>query len=90
MTIERNSVHFRILERLCTMPRAVRGISGAMLERRFNAGWAIDELAAAGLIIQRGWADGPGGVWVPSSRGEALYHQMIAEDEEAVAHRSSH
>jgi hypothetical protein len=90
MTIARDSVHFRILERLCTMPRAVRGISGAMLERHFNAGWAVDELAAAGLITQRGWADGPGAVWVPSARGEALYRQMIAEDEEAVVQRSSH
>jgi hypothetical protein len=90
MTIARDSVHFRILERLCTMPRAVRGISGAMLERHFNAGWAVDELAAAGLITQRGWADGPGAIWVPSARGEALYRQMIAEDEEAVVQRSSH
>lgn len=90
MTIERDSVHFRILERLCSMPRAVRGISGAMLERHFNAGWAIDELAAAGLIVQRGWANGPGAIWVPTPTGEALYYQMLAEDEEAVVQRSSH
>ena len=61
-----------------------------MLERRFHAGWAIDELAAQGLIVQRGWADGPGAVWVPSAAGEALYQQMILEDEEAVVQRSSH
>ena len=37
MAIERDSAHFRILERLCTMPRPVRGIAGAMLDRHFGA-----------------------------------------------------
>jgi hypothetical protein len=58
------------------MPKAVRGISGAMLDRRFNALWAVDELAAAGLIAERGWADGPGTVWVPTTAGETIYQEM--------------
>jgi hypothetical protein len=78
MEIERDSVHFRILERLCSMPRAVRGISGAMLERHFNAGWAVDELAAARLIQARGWANGPGAVWIPTEAGEAIYRRLAA------------
>lgn len=76
MMIERNSVHFQILERLCTMPRAVRGISGGMLDRHFHADWAVEELAGAGLIVERGWADGPGTVWVPTAAGEALYREL--------------
>jgi hypothetical protein len=76
MSIERDSVEFRILERLCTMPRAVRGISGAMLERHFGAGPAVEDLAAAGLIVMRGWANGPGAVWIPTAAGEALYREL--------------
>jgi hypothetical protein len=76
MMIERDSVHFQILERLCAMPKAVRGISGAMLDRRFNAVWAVDELAAAGLITERGWANGPGAIWVPTPAGEAIYREL--------------
>lgn len=76
MAIERNSMQFRILERLCSMPRAVRGISGAMLDRHFGAPEAVEALAAAGLIQTRGWADGPGAVWIPSAKGEALYRQL--------------
>lgn len=76
MMIERNSVHFQILERLCSMPRAVRGISGAMLDRHFHADWAVEELAAAGLIAERGWADGPGTIWVPTAAGEVLYREL--------------
>jgi hypothetical protein len=76
MEIERDGVHFRILERLCGMPRAVRGISGVMLERHFNASWAVDELAAARLIQARGWANGPGAVWIPTEAGEAVYRRL--------------
>jgi hypothetical protein len=76
MEIERDGVHFRILERLCGMPRAVRGISGAMLERHFNASWAVDELAAARLIHARGWANGPGAIWIPTEAGEAVYRRL--------------
>jgi hypothetical protein len=85
MIIERDSVHFQILERLCSMPKAVRGISGAMLDRHFHADWAVEELAGAGLIAARGWADGPGAVWVPTAAGEALYRalaQRMHEDAE--------
>ena len=76
MTIERESVHFQILERLCSMPKAVRGSSTTMLDRRFHADWAIEELATAGLIAERGWADGPGTIWIPTTAGEALYHDL--------------
>jgi hypothetical protein len=76
MMIERDSVHFKILERLCSMPKAVRGSSATMLDRHFHADWAVEELARAGLIEERGWADGPGAVWVPTSAGEALYHEL--------------
>jgi len=76
MTVERDSVHFRILERLCAMPRPVRGIAGAMLERHFGAPEAVEELAAEGLIKGRGWANGPGMIWIPTSEGEALYQAL--------------
>jgi hypothetical protein len=79
MEIERDDVHFRILERLCSMPQAVRGISGAMLERHFNSSWAVDELAAARLIQTRGWANGPGAVWIPTEAGEATYRRLAGD-----------
>jgi hypothetical protein len=78
MAIERDSVHFRILERLCTMPKPVRGISGAMLDRHFGAPDAVEELASLGLLQGRGWANGPGMIWIPTSDGEAVY-QALAE-----------
>jgi hypothetical protein len=76
MTIERDSVQFRILERLCAMPRPVRGIAGAMLDRHFGAPEAVEELAAEGLIKGRGWANGPGMIWIPTPEGEALYQAL--------------
>jgi hypothetical protein len=76
MAIERDSVHFRILERLCTMPRPVRGIAGAMLDRHFGAPDAVEELASLGLIQGRGWANGPGMVWIPTADGEAAYRAL--------------
>jgi hypothetical protein len=76
MAIERDSVHFRILERLCTMPKPVRGISGAMLDRHFGAPEAVEELASLGLLQGRGWANGPGLVWIPTADGEAMYHEL--------------
>lgn len=78
MIIQRDSVHFRILERLCRTPKAVRGTSGAMLERDYGAPRAIDELARGGLIKERGWHNGPGGIWIPTQDGMALYEQMAA------------
>jgi hypothetical protein len=77
MTIQRDSVQFRILDRLCSMPRPGRGISGAMLERHFGPGAAIEELAGAGLIAPRGWANGPGAVWIPTAAGEAAYRELV-------------
>ncbi|MGH6944873.1 MAG: hypothetical protein ACREH6_11710 [Geminicoccaceae bacterium] len=83
MPIEWDSVHFRILERLCKAPRAVRGISPAMLERHFDALWAVEELAADGLIQARGWtSSGPGAVWVPTEAGETLYRELAGGGEE--------
>jgi hypothetical protein len=76
MTIERDSVHFRILERLCAMPKPVRGIAGAMLDRHFGAPGAVEELAAEGLIKGRGWANGPGMIWIPTPEGEAVYQAL--------------
>ena len=76
MTIERDSVHFRILERLCTMPKPVRGISGAMLDRHFGAPDAVEELASLGLLQGRGWANGPGMIWIPTAAGEAAYREL--------------
>jgi hypothetical protein len=73
-------VEFRILERLCTMPKPVRGISGAMLDRHFGTPAAVEELAAAGLIQGRGWANGPGMVWIPTPEGEAAYHALAGHD----------
>lgn len=58
------------------MPRPVRGISGAMLDRHFGAPDAVEELASLGLIQGRGWANGPGMVWIPTAAGEALYHEL--------------
>ncbi|MGI9449885.1 MAG: hypothetical protein ACR2QH_04485 [Geminicoccaceae bacterium] len=72
MQIEYGSVHYRILDHLCAMPKAVRGMSGPMLQRLFGGSDAIEDLAASGLIKKRGWADGPGSIWVPTAAGEAL------------------
>lgn len=68
--LQRQSVHHKILERLCAMAEPVRGIAEAMLNRSFNNPRAIQELAQAGLIRERGWAHGPGGIWVPTKAGE--------------------
>jgi len=37
---------------------------------------ALVLLAAGGLIAPRGWANGPGAVWIPTDKGEALYHEL--------------
>lgn len=76
MTIERDSVHFQILERLCALPRPVRGTSAAMLMRDFDDPRAIDELKEMGLIKERGWHNGPGAILIPTREGEALFEQM--------------
>jgi hypothetical protein len=79
MTIERESVHFQILQRLCRVPAAVRGTSGAMLERDYGAPSVITELARAGLIRERGWHSGPGAIWIPTEEGIALYQRLVAD-----------
>ena len=90
MTIERDSVHFRILERLCTMPRPVRGIAGAMLDRHFGAPDAVEELASLGLIQGRGWANGPGMVWIPTADGEAAYRELADDARERPSFQPVH
>lgn len=76
MKIRHDSVQFQILDRLCRMPKAVRGIAPAMLQREFGDLAAVDRLAAKGLVKKRGWADGPGWIWVPTEAGEALHLAM--------------
>ena len=85
MQVRYESVHFQVLERLCAMPKAVRGIAPAMLQRQFGDLVAVEELAAAGLVKKRGWADGPGWVWVPTEAGEALYRRMSTAPHEGPA-----
>ena len=82
MTIERDSIAFRILERLCAMPRPVRGMTGTKLEAEFGSPDTVDELAAAGLVTRRGWHDGPpGAVWIPTPAGEKLYRKLSEQDQ---------
>ena len=76
MRIRHDSVHFHILVGLCAMPKAVRGMAPTMLERRYGDLGAAEELAAAGFLKKRGWADGPGWIWVPTEAGEALHASM--------------
>jgi hypothetical protein len=76
MKLRHDSVHFHILDRLCRMPKAVRGMAPAMLQRRFGDLAAVEALAAAGLLKKRGWADGPGWIWIPTEAGEALHNTM--------------
>ena len=52
--LQPQSVHHEILERLCAMAKPVRGIAEAMLNRSYNNPRAIQELAQAGLIRERG------------------------------------
>jgi hypothetical protein len=78
MTIQHGSVHFQILDRLCAMPKAVRGVSAPMLQRMFGNFEAVEDLVSAGLIRKRGWADGPGSILVPTPEGEALLDQLKA------------
>lgn len=80
MKIERDSVHFRILQALCEMPRPVRGIALPMLERRFGSARPVKELAAAGLVRERRWHTGAGGVWIPTPEGERLYEELAGQE----------
>ncbi|MEQ9042602.1 MAG: hypothetical protein RLO23_02150 [Alphaproteobacteria bacterium] len=85
MQIQRNSVHFRILEALCTMPKPVRGITAVMLNRQFDAPEALVELESEGLVSERGWDKGPGGVLVATAAGEQLYHELAAKKAPAIS-----
>lgn len=76
MQIRYDSVHFKILDRLCRMPKAVRGMAPAMLQRHFGDLVAVEELAGAGLLQKRGWSDGPGWVWIPTEAGLELHRTM--------------
>ena len=79
MQIQRNSIHFRILEALCTTPKPVRGITAVMLNRQFDAPQVLAELESEGLISEKGWDKGPGAVLVATAAGEQLYHELSAE-----------
>jgi len=76
--LQPQSVHHDILERLCAMPKPVRGIAEAMLNRSFQNPRAIRDLAEAGLIRERGWAHGPGGVWIPTPAGKVALAALRA------------
>ena len=76
MTIERDSTHYQILERLCAAPKPVRGTSSAMLERDYGAPHVIEELKGQGLVQERGWHDGPGAILIPTPEGEELYARL--------------
>lgn len=89
MQIRYDSVHFRILERLCQMRKAVRGMAPAMLERQFGSLQAVEDLAEAGLLKKRGWADGPGWVWIPTEAGEGLYRSMSEAQHQSPALRAN-
>jgi hypothetical protein len=80
MKLDAETVHFRILACLCSMPKAVRGMSAPMLRKRFDDEAAIQELAAAGLIEKRAWSDGPGFIWVPTAAGEMTFESLTGKD----------
>lgn len=84
MQVRHDSVHFRVLDRLCSMRRAVRGMAPAMLQRQFGDLIAVEDLAAAGLLKKRGWAAGPGWVWVPTEAGEALHRAMATASHQSA------
>jgi hypothetical protein len=79
MHIERDSPYFQILEKLCSAPEAVRGVSGVMLNRVFDAPFILAELAENGLIRERGWDKGPGAVWIATEKGEQLFREIAAQ-----------
>jgi len=79
MQIQRNSVHFRVLEALCTTPEAVRGITSVMLNRKFDAPQALLDLESEGLISEKGWDQGPGAVLVATEAGARLYRTLAAD-----------
>ncbi len=78
MRVKADSVHHKILMRLCGAPKAVRGVSEGMLVRSYGDPRAIDELAQARLIKKRGWHDGPGGIWIPTEAGTELCEKLSA------------
>ena len=49
-----------------------------MLQREFGNSAAVDDLISRGLIKQRGWADGPGSILVPTQEGETLVQSLQA------------
>ncbi len=75
-SVTADSIHHRILMRLCRAPKATRGMSAAMLEREFKSPKAIEELAKADLIEGRDWHETldkvPTPIWVPTRKGEEL------------------
>ncbi len=88
MDIKYGSIHYQILDRLCSMPKPVRGMSVPMLQRFFGHVDAVEDLAAAGLLKKRGWADGPGAILVPTPAGEALLEKLKAPHQSPVVTRN--
>jgi hypothetical protein len=84
MHIQYGSVHYQILDRLCSMPKAVRGISAPMLQRMFGNAEAVEDLVSAGLVKKRGWSDGPGSILVPTPDGEALLKAVKTPHERSL------
>lgn len=76
MQIQRDSLHFRVLEALDAMPQAMPGITAVMLNRKFNAPQVLVELEAEGLIAEKGWDTGPGAVVVATEAGARLYRAL--------------
>ena len=68
--IEKSSPEHEILAVLCDMPRPLRGVSEEVLLGKLRSPRAIHNIVSHGLIRLRGWSDGLGGVWVPTSEGE--------------------
>jgi len=53
VAIKRDNVRFRILERLCTMPKRVRGISGVMLGASFRRAGRRVEAEGHAMLLQK-------------------------------------
>jgi hypothetical protein len=53
----------------------------ADIRRLAPAGDRSDAAARPSVRIQaRGWANGPGMIWIPTAAGEALYHDLAEGD----------
>lgn len=86
MQVHWGSLEHQVLEMLCGMPLAVRGMSDVMLDRAApGAARILHDMAADGLLKSRGWCEGPGLIWVPTAAGEAALGSMATEGREPLA-----